>query len=98
MKNIGRNQPCPCGSGKKYKKCCALKSPLQRRQFTNISSGKGQSTLSKLSGLVSKKLSSKTPSTPSNSNAELLKNRVNQKKTNEKDTSSNNVEQEKPKE
>jgi hypothetical protein len=21
-KNIGRNDPCPCGSGKKYKKCC----------------------------------------------------------------------------
>ncbi len=21
----GRNDPCPCGSGKKYKKCCALK-------------------------------------------------------------------------
>lgn len=21
---IGRNQPCPCGSGKKYKKCCYL--------------------------------------------------------------------------
>ena len=21
---VGRNQPCPCGSGKKYKKCCAL--------------------------------------------------------------------------
>jgi len=21
---IGRNEPCPCGSGKKYKKCCAL--------------------------------------------------------------------------
>lgn len=20
--NIGRNEPCPCGSGKKYKKCC----------------------------------------------------------------------------
>lgn len=19
---IGRNEPCPCGSGKKYKKCC----------------------------------------------------------------------------
>jgi preprotein translocase subunit SecA len=19
---IGRNAPCPCGSGKKYKKCC----------------------------------------------------------------------------
>ena len=21
FKNIGRNDPCPCGSGKKYKKC-----------------------------------------------------------------------------
>jgi preprotein translocase subunit SecA len=24
-KKVGRNEPCPCGSGKKYKKCCALK-------------------------------------------------------------------------
>jgi preprotein translocase subunit SecA len=21
---IGRNEPCPCGSGKKYKKCCGV--------------------------------------------------------------------------
>ncbi|MBW2490541.1 MAG: SEC-C domain-containing protein [Deltaproteobacteria bacterium] len=21
-KKIGRNEPCPCGSNKKYKKCC----------------------------------------------------------------------------
>ena len=25
MKRIKRNDPCPCGSGKKYKKCCLLK-------------------------------------------------------------------------
>ena len=25
MGKIGRNAPCPCGSGKKYKKCCLLK-------------------------------------------------------------------------
>jgi hypothetical protein len=25
-KKIGRNDPCPCGSGKKYKKCCGLNS------------------------------------------------------------------------
>jgi hypothetical protein len=25
MAKIGRNQPCPCGSGKKYKKCCSSK-------------------------------------------------------------------------
>ena len=24
-KKIGRNEPCPCGSGKKYKKCCLRK-------------------------------------------------------------------------
>ena len=22
---VGRNDPCPCGSGKKYKKCCERK-------------------------------------------------------------------------
>lgn len=21
-RSVGRNDPCPCGSGKKYKKCC----------------------------------------------------------------------------
>lgn len=26
-KDIGRNVPCPCGSGKKYKKCCMQKKP-----------------------------------------------------------------------
>lgn len=24
-RSVGRNDPCPCGSGKKYKKCCAKK-------------------------------------------------------------------------
>lgn len=23
---VGRNEPCPCGSGKKFKKCCIAKS------------------------------------------------------------------------
>lgn len=25
MKKVGRNEPCPCGSGKKFKKCCENK-------------------------------------------------------------------------
>jgi hypothetical protein len=25
--NVPRNDPCPCGSGKKFKKCCANKMP-----------------------------------------------------------------------
>ncbi len=24
-KSVDRNAPCPCGSGKKYKKCCGMK-------------------------------------------------------------------------
>ncbi len=29
MKNkIGRNDPCPCGSGKKFKNCCISKSEI----------------------------------------------------------------------
>ena len=28
-RGIGRNDPCPCGSGKKYKKCCLPKHQLQ---------------------------------------------------------------------
>jgi hypothetical protein len=25
MPKVRRNDPCPCGSGRKYKKCCELK-------------------------------------------------------------------------
>ena len=25
MAKVGRNDACPCGSGRKYKKCCELK-------------------------------------------------------------------------
>lgn len=28
--NIGRNDPCPCGSGQKYKKCCQRAHRIQR--------------------------------------------------------------------
>lgn len=27
-KKVGRNDPCPCGSGKKYKKCCLGKDEM----------------------------------------------------------------------
>ena len=32
MGKIGRNDPCPCGSGKKYKKCCLRKEEEERRK------------------------------------------------------------------
>jgi hypothetical protein len=33
MKPVGRNEPCPCGSGKKYKKCCQSKREEARRNL-----------------------------------------------------------------
>jgi hypothetical protein len=36
---VGRNDPCPCGSGKKHKQCCAARA--QRRSETRDSFAKG---------------------------------------------------------
>ena len=46
MAKIGRNEPCPCGSGKKYKQCCLAKDeaaapttsqpPSWRRDYDNL--------------------------------------------------------------
>jgi len=33
MTKIGRNDVCPCGSGKKYKKCCLEKNLAERREM-----------------------------------------------------------------
>lgn len=33
---IGRNQPCPCGSGNKYKKCCLIKRQEQMKQQREV--------------------------------------------------------------
>jgi hypothetical protein len=35
MAKAGRNDSCPCGSGKKYKKCCALTSS-RRTSYTLV--------------------------------------------------------------
>ena len=35
-KKMGRNDPCPCGSGLKYKKCCLGKSKIQHQSVKNM--------------------------------------------------------------
>ena len=35
MVKIGRNAPCPCGSGKKYKKCCLLQKANQGQKHAS---------------------------------------------------------------
>jgi hypothetical protein len=32
---VGRNDPCPCGSGKKYKKCCAIFEDTKTAQLSS---------------------------------------------------------------
>lgn len=33
---VGRNNPCPCGSGKKFKKCCMLRIDAVERQRRSL--------------------------------------------------------------
>ena len=37
MSKVGRNSPCPCGSGKKYKKCCLAKDKEARWETPDAS-------------------------------------------------------------
>lgn len=57
MKQIGGNDPCPCGSGRKYKKCCIDKRPRDRfvyighgDKFQGLTLGNGEASAHPLSG------------------------------------------------
>ena len=51
MSDIGRNDPCPCGSGQKYKKCHQRKSRIQK-QISKLSD-QSQDPLSKaVTGII----------------------------------------------
>jgi hypothetical protein len=58
---VGRNDPCPCGSGKKFKKCCEMK---QRHKKINaqllsaiVPQAQATQETSKVSSLFFKKTS-----------------------------------------
>ncbi|MCU9614566.1 SEC-C domain-containing protein [Caldibacillus lycopersici] len=56
--NIGRNDPCPCGSGKKYKKCCMNKDVTFDQ--TQPNNGKTESwSLEKVAQLTSEEIFTK---------------------------------------
>ena len=39
MSTISRNAPCPCGSGKKFKKCCGkIQNGIRHNNHTNLNS------------------------------------------------------------
>ena len=44
MAKPGRNDPCPCGSGKKYKKCClATEEAVEREQLAEAEAKRAES-------------------------------------------------------
>jgi hypothetical protein len=64
MEKVGRNDPCPCGSGQKFKKCCEAKA-----QKRSIGSAQILSGAHKMSSFfqrhVTPMTTSKPPETPS---------------------------------
>ena len=43
-----RNDPCPCGSGKKFKKCCGVKKQLKARNTSVIDASSSKSLLDRI--------------------------------------------------
>ncbi len=52
MKKPGRNDPCPCGSGKKFKKCCESQTIGGRFVATKVD-GASAAPVLKAAGLTS---------------------------------------------
>jgi len=59
MEKVGRNDPCPCGSGKKFKKCCESK--VTKRTIGNAQVLGGSQ---KMSSLFSRNVKPITPTQP----------------------------------
>jgi hypothetical protein len=54
-KKVGRNDPCPCGSGKKYKNCCQAKEQSTGpKKFTAKLLSKGADQTSTPKNLIEK--------------------------------------------
>ena len=54
-KKIGRNEPCPCGSGKKYKNCCLSSGKYeQQHELTVLESAKIKNNEMNLSDISKK--------------------------------------------
>ncbi len=61
MHKVGRNDSCPCGSGKKFKKCCEVKQKHKKLSAEVVSASIPQSQetqeTSKVSSLFFKRVS-----------------------------------------
>ena len=46
-RRVGRNAPCPCGSGRKYKKCCGDSTRLHVQNFPEVQLYSAQEIINK---------------------------------------------------
>lgn len=58
-KKVKRNDPCPCGSGRKYKQCCMQKEQAGVKTYTNDGKRKFKAKVLSSSSTVSQFFSSK---------------------------------------
>jgi hypothetical protein len=74
MDKVGRNDPCPCGSGKKFKKCCEHKTKHKKMTAQILSSapdsGEVLQQAQKLTSLF-KRTNPLPPQEPAHVNEEL---------------------------
>lgn len=54
MNKTGRNDPCPCGSGKKFKKCCENKAAAKALSPERVSLKQPPTSSGKVSSLFQK--------------------------------------------
>lgn len=70
---VGRNDPCPCGSGKKFKKCCEKKTGIERHTFSDLGTENRSSSLGKISTIVAKSMKEESPKQTSSLNQIISK-------------------------
>ena len=64
---VNRNDPCPCGSGKKYKKCCLAKDKAPKKltaKWINAPQKSTQDAQKNLPDLIERTFGNSIPKTP----------------------------------
>jgi hypothetical protein len=64
MTKTGRNDPCPCGSGKKYKKCCEEKESAPKKLVAHKLESSAASNITGLFQKMSFPQPTRLPETP----------------------------------
>lgn len=81
MSEVGRNEPCPCGSGQKYKKCCIDRVvPFPGPDTAMLNASSGLKTASETSSMIARHLEGRSFESldPANEYLTRISRRLNQ--------------------